>query len=181
EFKHIFKNKLSSGLFFSYIPNGYGELDIVSNDSPIIGTIRDNYLRTYQYGMVESLYLKPFSWWESNNQARIYYSNSTSTNPNTRPKLKGWGAYANTNNTFYLNQDETLRANFSFDYYFPSTSGVEHDKSFYEFNLGVTGLFFSKSLTLSLQANDIFKTSLLHYTTVINGISENIKGYYDTR
>lgn len=181
EVKHIFKNKLSSSLFFSYIPNGYGELNIINNDSPILAMIRDNYLKTYQYGLVESLYLKSFSWWESNNQASIYYSNSTSSNPNTRPKLKGFGAYVNTDNTFYLNQEETFRLNFSFDYYFPSTYGVDQDKSFYEFNSGITALLFSKRLTLSVQANDIFKTSIYRSTTVTNGISEYFKGYYDSR
>ena len=86
-----------------------------------------------------------------------------------------------TYNSFYLNKDKTFKANFSLNYYFPAVDGVNDYESYYDFNIGLTGLFFNKKLTLSIQANDIFKTSIFKYSTISNNIPQQFKGYYDSR
>lgn len=181
EVKHLYKNKLSSAVYYSYTPNGYDYIDIVSEESDFISTIYDNYLKTHKFGITENYIWKPFKWWESDNTGQVYYSKSTSKNTNTRPELNGFGAYFNTNNALNLNKEKTLRANFSFTYYTPEVVGVSKDKTYYFMDLGVTALLFSKDLTVTLNANDIFKTALYRSNSEINGIPIYSEGYYDSR
>lgn len=181
ELKHLYKNKLSSALYFSYIPNGYSDIEVVSEDSHYIANEYDNYLKTYKFGITESYEWIPFSWWESNNTAQAYYSKSTSNNPNTLDKLSGFGAYFQTNNNLQLNKKKTLRANLSFTYYTPEVNGVYNDKTYYFLDLGITALFFDEDLTLTLSADDIFKSAIYKRTSNINGISQYFEGYYGSR
>lgn len=181
ELKHLYKNKLSTSLYFSYLPNDYGIIDLVFPESNNIASVYDNYLKTYRFGLTESYVWKPFSWWESDNTGQVYYSKSTSTNPNTRPKLSGFGAYVNSNNTLNINKQKTFRANLSFTYYSPEVDGVNKDKAYYFLDVGITALCFGKNLTLSLNANDIFKTAIYKTNSEINGIRQDYKGYFDSR
>lgn len=181
ELKHLYKNKLGTSLYFSYIPNNYDYLEIISEDSPAFATLYDNYLKVYKFGLTETYYWQPFKWWESNNTANVYYSISKSMNPNTESEIKGFGAYLATGNTLTLNQNKTLRANLNFTYYSPGINGMEHDKTFYTLNVGVTALFFSEKLTLSLQAQDILETGIYKSTSKINGIPYYFEANYDSR
>src|SRR5699024_6519729 len=89
--------------------------------------------------------------------------------------------YINTNNTLSLNKEKTLRANFNFTYYTPEANGVYKDKAYYFLDIGVTALFFDKDLTLSLKANDIFKTAIYKTNSVVNDIPQYFEGYYGSR
>lgn len=181
ELKYLYKGKWSSALSFGYTPNGYDQMDIISNDSPVVATVALNYLKTYQYSLTEGLTLNPFSWWESDNQAQLFYSKSISDNPNTERKMQGFSGYFSSDNTFYFNKSKTFRGNLSFNYYTPGVYHVEHDLSTGSLNLGITGLLFSKSLTITLQATDLFKTNGIRNNIVTNGILEKFRGYYDSR
>lgn len=181
ELKHLYKSKLATSLYFSYIPNDFDYLEIVSEGSPVFASVFDNYLKVYKFGLTEAFYWKPFKWWESDNEAAIYYSKSKSDNPNTESKIDGLGTYVATGNTLTLNKKKTFRANLNFTYYFPEVNGMDKDKTYYYLDLGVTALFFSKKLTLTLQADDIFRTAIYRSASTINGIPYRFEADYDAQ
>ena len=118
---------------------------------------------------------------ESNNTATIYYSQTTSDLANTLPKIDKWTMSFNSNNSFVLNKEKTLRAEFNFTYQSPSVAGSYTLSSFYYFDAGIRYSVLNKKLQIALNAMDIFRTYKQTFTQVVNGIVQKNYEYDDTQ
>lgn len=181
ELSHNYKDWLNSSVYLNIINNGFSQLTIVDPNTIIQGGIYSNYLKSYAYGISETYTFSKIKWLESNNQFNFYYVKSLSDNINTPHSFKGFGSYVSTDNTVLLNNTNTLMANISFWYQFPELSYLNSFDSNYAMNLGFTARLLKKKLTLSLNATDIFKTSVRSYSTINNGVGQYYKSINDNR
>jgi len=181
ELSHNYKDWLNSSVYLNIINSGFSRLTIVDPNTIIQGSLYSNYLKSYTYGISETYTFSKIKWLESNNQFNLYYVKSLSDNINTPPSFKGFGSYVSTDNTLLLNKNRTLMANVNFWYQFPELSYLNNFDSNYALNLGFTTRLLQKKLILSLNATDIFKTSIRSYSTINNGINEYYRSINDNR
>lgn len=181
EFSHNYKDWLNSSVYLNIINNGFNQLTITDPHTIIQEGIYSNYLKSYTYGISETYTFSKIKWLESNNQFNLYHVRSLSDNINTPHSFTGFGSYVSTDNTILLNKTNTLMTNISFWYQFPELSYLNNFKSNYAMNLGFTARLLKKKLILSLNATDIFKTSIRSYSTINNGVSQYYKSINDNR
>ncbi|HFK5553662.1 TPA: outer membrane beta-barrel family protein [Elizabethkingia anophelis] len=73
EFSHTYGNLIST-LFVTIVKSGFGQVTFTPQNSNLQITRSENYYNSTRYGWSESYSFKPLSFWESFNQAYLYYS-----------------------------------------------------------------------------------------------------------
>ncbi len=176
ELSHNYKDWLNTSVYLNMVNQGFGQLTVIDPNTIIQAGIYSNYLKSYTYGISETFTYSKIKWLESNNQFDLYYVKSLSNNLNTPHTFTGFGSYVSTDNTILLNKSQTLMANVNFWYQFPELSYLNKFDSNYALNLGFTMRLLKKKLILSMNATDVFKTSIRTYSTINNGVT----GYYQS-
>ncbi|WP_185144429.1 MULTISPECIES: outer membrane beta-barrel family protein [Chryseobacterium] len=180
EISYSYKNNYASA-YLSYINNGFDQVTYVSADNPVQAIIPSNFYKQINLGILESYLFNKWKWWESNNQANIFYTKTMSDIPNTLTDLSGWSASVSSNNSFTLNSAKTLKAELGFNYQSPSIANSYKMSSFYYFNTGLKLSLLEKKLQIALNIMDIFRTYKMTFTQVVNGIKQENFDYRDTQ
>ena len=180
ELSHVYKRTLTSSIFLNITNNGFNYVTIASPDTNLVYTTPINFLKTYRYGISESFSLTGVSWLENNNQATFYRTNSYSNN-NSFNDIKGYGLYLATNNTVYFNANKTFAAAANFWYQFPEVNHIGKSDSYYKLDLGLTALALKKNLNITLNVNDVFRSSAMAVTTVVNGVKQKFTNFQINR
>jgi len=167
ELSHHYKNALTSSLYVKIINNGFAQvIRTHANGSYIHTTTMLNFIRSYRYGLSESLSFQPFPWMETSNQISGYYTKVNSA-LSYISGIDGWGLYAETNNTFYFNQDKTLSGFLGAWYQFPEVDHFGKSNAYYNVDIGLQLLTLQNRLNISLNFSDVFHSSASKiYTTV---------------
>ena len=182
EASHTYKNRLISSASFSVTTNGFGLVPRVDINTRQQIFTRENYYTLYQYGVSETYIFNPSSWWRSQNQANVFYSQFKINDAVNFPDQKGLGAYLSTNNSFSLNKKKTVRGEINFLWRYPGVSGVyKVNMPYYRLNLGLSMSFLDKKLQCLIALNDLLKTVVFDMTTFTSGIRQDIYIYNDTR
>lgn len=170
EASHLYKNRLTSSLYAHIINNGFAQVIRTHETGGYIHTTTLlNFIKSYRYGISESLSFHPFPWMESANTVRGYYTRVRS-NLSYIPDIDGWGAYLETNNTFSLNRDKSLNGFLGFWYQFPGVDQFGRSNTYYNVDAGIQWLTLQKRLTLSLNYSDIFRSSASKVFTTVDQI-----------
>lgn len=180
ELTHAYKSVLTSSAFLNITNNGFNYVTIARPDTNLVYTTPINFLKTYRYGISESFSLTAFSWLQNNNQFTVYRTNSYSNN-SSFVDIKGFGAYLATNNTIYFNSDKTFAAAANFWYQFPEVNHISRSEAYYKLDLGLTALAFKKNLNITLNVNDVLRSSAMATTTVVNGMKQKFTNFQINR
>ena len=182
ELSHTYKNKLISSASFFVTTDGFAQVT-----TPIESTKQqifkyENYYTMYQYEISEVYTFSPSSWWKSQNQVNLYYSQSKVDNTINALLQNGLGLYLSTNNSFTLNKKKTIKGEVNFLWNYPEKSHIyKINKPYYSLDLGLKMLFLNKKLDCSIALNDIFKTRIVSNMVIINDVTQEFNQYYDTK
>ena len=183
ELSHTYKNKLISAAFFSVTTDGFfGEVPIIDAINKEQIFTKQNYYTLYQYGISESYAFHPFSWWNSQTQANLYYSQHTLDSEVNAIEQNGFVAYLSTNNSFTFNKRKTIQGELNFVWeYYGSFAAINKYKPYYSLDFGFNMFFLDKHLQCSIALNDALKTLSYHATTITNNIMQEYINYLDSR
>jgi outer membrane receptor protein involved in Fe transport len=176
ELSHSYKNVLTSALFLNITDNGFNNVTISSADTNLVRTIPLNFIKTYRLGISENLSLHPFPWFDSNNQVTFYHTDAHSSLDYIK-SINGYGLYIATNNTLYFNADKTLAAAVNFWYQFPEVDHIGRSDRYYKLDAGLTAITLKKKLNITLNFNDIFRSSAQASTYTVNGIKTKFTNF----
>ncbi|HFK5528352.1 TPA: outer membrane beta-barrel family protein [Elizabethkingia anophelis] len=180
EISYTHKNYFAS-IYMNYMTNGFDQVTFVSNDNPVQRIIPYNFYKQLNTGITQNYSFSKWNWLESNNMISVYYSQTTSDLVNTLPKINKWVMSFNSNNSFILNKEKTLKAELNFIYQSSSIAGSYTLSSFYYFDAGIRYLIFNKKFQVALNIADIFRTNKLTFTQVVNNIKQNSYEYGDVQ
>ncbi len=183
ELSHIYKDILTTSVYITKTDNKFDQISIQEKmgNNILQGTVNRNFLNQTSFGLTQSYIFGKLSWLESINEAYVYHTRITSTDPVTPSKLQGTTGLLSTDNTISLNKKKTWKLNLGFWYQFPEISGVDRVKSYYSFDAGIASKIFKEKVSIALNFNDIFKSSNPSWNSFINGTSQYYYQYYDTR
>lgn len=181
EFAHIFKNNLSTTLYFSRTVDGTDQITLVEEGSNIQATVWRNFIEDYSVGFIESYTFDYFDWFESYAQFNAYYTKIDSTIPNTINSQDGVNFNFSIDNAFYFNKDKTFIGELNFWYEAPGVDSVYEISSISNLDAGLKILLFNKDLNLSIQVTDILRTNISTVIGVTNGLEVQYENYYDSR
>lgn len=173
--------KIESKLYFSYENNLISEITIADPVSNEILSTSENYIDTQRYGISENYVFDKLKWWTSNNAVDFSYAISKSSLEVAQREQKGFNSRLSTNNDFNLNSDKTVLFNVSYWYSFPGVEGIFTNKEMSSFSLAFQYLLWNKDLKISLRGTDIFKTEKINRSSVVNGVYQEGKNYYDSQ
>jgi outer membrane receptor protein involved in Fe transport len=170
ELSHHYKGALTSSLYMNVINNGFAQVITTHENSHYTHiTTMLNFIRSYRYGISESLTVQPSPWMESTNQVNAYYTYVYSDLPYING-IKGAGLFVETNNTFYFNRNKTFMGSLGFWCQFPEIDHFGRSDTYYSLDIGLQALAFQKRLSLSLTAGDLLQSSASKVYTTVNNI-----------
>lgn len=181
EFTYSFKDALTLGLFYSKGTQGFNEITLVSQESPLQVTTQLNFLTVHSPGVSVSYFFSVGTFWESSNDVTVYYNRSISDNPATARLVQGATAYASTRNQFAFNKENTFSGELSYFYQFPEVDGIDLFRSYSGLAAGLQWKLFSKKLNISCQMVDILASQEYTFSNSINGVDQTSTRYWDTR
>jgi hypothetical protein len=146
---------------------------------PQIGT-RLNYLDSYNVGAGVAYVFDKLKWWTSQNTINVYYYKGFSKiYPQTPKTMEGVGASFRTYNIFYLNKKRTLQTGFDFIYSPPHITELTYSYQNFTLHAFFKMQFFEKTLSFTVQANNILKSYSFNTKSERSGMMLYSKGYYD--
>lgn len=184
EVKHIYKGKLISKAFVSYVDDGYFNI-IKAEDGAqqrIVVTF-DNFYTAYNYGLTETFLYNPTKWWNTTTQATLSkmdtrYKNGFNLDAEL---LSGWNFQMYNRNTFHLNEAKTVQAEATFIYASPQKLMYFSVSEMVSLDLGLKFSLLDKKLNCTVAVNDILKRKATSVNTKTNGIDQTYYNYFDTR
>ena len=179
EVSHTFKSNLNTSFYVSITEDGQDQITLTNSNDNIQATIRRNFLEEYALGISQSYTFKKIKWLETYLQYDINYSKINSALPNTIAEQDGFNFYGGIDNSFTFNKDKTFLGELNFWYSSPGVSGVDYITESYSVDLGLKGLFIEKNLQLKLVVSDIFRTNQNTIRSLVNGINQEYRNYYE--
>ncbi|WP_316843291.1 outer membrane beta-barrel family protein [Pedobacter psychrodurus] len=181
EISHILNNIFTTTLSFNHTTNGFNDVNFIDVNNNIQAAKPVNFITGYHYQFSNAVTLTVLKWWESINQADVYYTVSHSGITQTQSNLNGFGAYFSTLNQFVFNPSKTILGEASFWYQFPSVDGLNLNKNQYNLDLGIKTLLHNKKMQLALTATDVLKTNRYRFNSLVNNIRQEYNNYYDSQ
>ncbi|MBG6131622.1 hypothetical protein IWQ47_003058 [Aquimarina sp. EL_43] len=184
ELKHIYKGKLISKAFVSYVDNGYFNI-IKAEDGAqqrIVVTF-DNFYTAYNYGLTETFIYNPTKWWNTTTQATVSKMDTQYKDGfNLDAELVSrWNFQLYNRNTFHLNEAKTIQAETTLIYASPQKLMYFSISEMVSLDLGLKFSLLDKKLNCTVAVNDILKRKATSVNTKTNGIDQTYYNYFDTR
>jgi outer membrane receptor protein involved in Fe transport len=170
QLSHRYKYLLTSSLYMNMINNGFSRVIKTHDEGNYTHTTTKlNFIKSQRYGISESLHLQPSWWVESSDLLRGYYTKVRSDIDYIDGR-DGLGLYLESKNTFYFSRDKTVRGFLGFWYQFPEIDHFGRADAYYSVNMGLEWSPPEKNLSLSLNYNDLFKSSASRVHTIVDQI-----------
>ncbi len=184
ELKHIYKGKLISKAFISYVDDGYFNIIRAEdgNQQRIVVTF-DNFYTAYNYGLTETFLYNPTKWWNTTTQA-TFSRMDTSYKEGfdlDAELLSGWNFQFYNRNIFHLNEEKTIQAEATFIYASPQKLMYFSTSEMVNLDLGLKFSLLDNKLNCTVAVNDIFRRRATSVNTKTNGIDQTYYNYFDTR
>lgn len=174
-------SNLEHKLWYSYTSGDIFEFPFIDSETQMVRHFPLNCINYYSIGVSESYNFNKFWWWNSFNSAACYYIEKKGTIDEAISSIHTISANMSTNNDFMLNKKRTLMLTLGFYYEFPFLSALgKTDARCYLYS-GIRSHLFNENLTLSLTANDIFKSNHSKLTLKSNGIKYVYDNIPDSR
>jgi hypothetical protein len=180
ELTQNFKN-FTTTIYYSTEHNSSAPIGLPNAQTKVIQNTVLNYINLQEIGLNGTYLFNRISWWSNTEIIDCSYNISSFNLEEYQPNLIGFLTNVTTDNDFYFNKEKTFTGGFIFNYHFPGVWRIYKDKSSSELNLNFKYLLLNKSLTLSLQLNDIFRSNPLQDTSTVNGVPQNARYYFDTQ
>lgn len=181
ELQHTFKDVLFTSLSFLNTTNGIGNPPFFDENSKVQYLLDLNYYTSNSYNLSETYVFNKWDWWESENQANLYYKTMHVTKNINLPDNKGLGAYFSTNNSFILNKNKTIKGEINFWYQTPQYDDIYKTASMAGLDLGAKFSLVNNSLQVAVIAQDILKTDITKSRTTSGSIGYRFSDYNDSR
>jgi len=181
ELSHTLNNIFITTLSFSYITNGFNDVNFIDAGTNIQVAKPVNFITGYHYQFSNAITFNILKWLESINQVDVFYNTSNSSIAQTLSNLNGFGAYFSTLNQFVFNRSKTILGEASFWYQFPAVDGLNQNKNQYNLDLGIKTLLLNKKIQLAVTATDVLKTNRYRFNSLVNNIRQEYNNYYDSR
>ncbi len=181
ELSHTYSNVLTTTLSFNNTNDGYNNVNFTDVNTNIQILRPVNLMTSYQYQLSNSIVFNRLKWLESLNQLDVFYIRSNSSIAETLPNLNGVGAYFSTSNQVIFNKIRTLMGEVNFWYQFPGVNDLNKMKSQYRLDIGFKRLLLDNKLQLALNMADILKSGKDRYSSIVNGINQEYRNYYDSQ
>ncbi|MDR1553401.1 MAG: TonB-dependent receptor [Prevotellaceae bacterium] len=184
ELSYVYNNMFQTALFYSgYKDNSGGGVVLLDDDGYTQRALRLNYFDGYETGIRIVYIFRKLNWWTSGISVSGYYQHSDSKIfPLTPKTMSGYGAYIQTSNTFYLNNDKTISCGFTLGYVSPGTSlALNHNYSRINLDPFARILFFDRTLSVSLQGNNLLNEYSFNWRSERSGILLYSRAHYDPR
>ena len=184
EFKHIYKGKLISKAFVSYVDDGsFNIIEAEDGEQQRIVVTFDNFYTAYNYGLTETFLYNPTKWWNTTSQATLskmdtHYKDGFNLDAEL---LSKWNFQLYNRNTFQLNKAKTIQAESTLIYASPQKLMYFSVSEMISLDLGLKFSLLDKKLNCSLVVNDIFKRKATSVNTKTNGIDQTYYNYFDTQ
>jgi hypothetical protein len=170
ELSYTRKDNWNSSVYMSFSDDMRTQVSYISNDNINIAAKYENAYNQSTIGLSESYTFKKWKWWESTNSLNINYYKITSLFPAYISDYDGFTKYFETSNNFILNKDRTLSLSLNYGVIFSGYVEYYKIKNLSNLGFGATVLLLKKKLSLSLYANDIFKTHKIKVVSYFSGI-----------
>lgn len=181
EFQHVYKDILFTSLSFSKTTNGIGNPPFFNEETKVQYLLDLNYYTSNSYNISETYVFNQFKWWESENQANVFYKTTHITKDIDLKGNRGLSAYFSTNNSFTLNKNKTVKGEVNFWYQAPGYEDIYKTESTSSLDLGLKFSLLDNSLQLAFIAQDIFKSNIAKSGTTSSSIGYRFSDYNDSR
>lgn len=171
EFKHTYKNKLTTNAFLNITNDGSSIIftSDVENSTQIV--TRSNFFKQIIYGFGESFLFNKFSFWQSQNSLNLMGSKTKFIENIGAEPQNGFTFSANSSNKFTLNSTTKLQLDMAYDS--PFKAGLFNSGQTYSIDLSISKQFLNKDFQVSLLVKDIFNTSSLNnLTSTVNDVKQ---------
>jgi hypothetical protein len=173
ELSWLYKGIVSLVAYGSRLHNGYGDLTFKENG--YIFTTPANYLTQYTGGLIATLNLKLYPWWENSSYAQ--YSISDGRSSIARVTVEPGSSFNySTSNSFKLNKTFSTFVNYSQS--LPSRQNNQYTYGRYELSFGLRARLLKDQLQVGVS---YFKGALVRYRIQYKDMTQSIATNYDYR
>ncbi|MDR0421007.1 MAG: TonB-dependent receptor [Prevotellaceae bacterium] len=181
---YVYNNQFQLSLEHSIShDNSGGGIALLDEDGYTqIGT-RLNYFSSSATNLNIIYIFNKLKWWTSRISASGFYQHAESKiYPLTPKTMSGYGASFQTSNTFYLNNDKTVSLGFSISHVTPMASlNLTHSYKQTQLNAFVRMLFFDRTLSVSLQGNNLLNEYSYNWKAERSRMTMYSKAHYNPR
>lgn len=176
EFDHVYRNNLSSSLYYSFTDNGSSTLSLLNSDQVRV-TKPLNYYKLHEIGLSEFYVLEKWNNLESDFTLDISWNKMVSELPDVVSDNEGWVADIRLYNIIKISK--SLKLSLDFDYSFPGTFIDSKTKSVFNTNLGLRYNFMKNKMRLNVVFSDVFRSNKNRFSIKNNTMSSNHTDYSD--
>lgn len=181
EIKHSYNDFLFTSLSYVNETQGQGEVPFVDIATSTQYFTQLNYFTYNSFVFSESYIFNKLPWFESSNQADVYYAKSKFTQNISIDNTQSWGFSFSTNNVFVLNKSKGIKAGVNYFYQAPQYDLLYKNKSFSSLDLTLKYSLLKNNMQIVLAAQDIFKTNKAYGLTYIGDVKQINTSYGDRR
>ncbi len=168
-------------LWVTAVSGDYFSFPFVDPDTRIVRHYPENCVNYFSAGLSESWLFDRFPWWNSYNNAVVYYMRKEATIAAAQPAMDIVSGKLYTNNDFALNKKKSILLNLGFFYEFPYLAAYNRIESLYILYAGIKLQLFNENMTISLTANDILRTNHSKSSVTSNSIRYVYDNYGDSQ
>ncbi|MBG6129384.1 hypothetical protein IWQ47_001313 [Aquimarina sp. EL_43] len=180
EFNHTYNNTLTTNAFLNITTDGFGTIFTADQETEVQAVIRENYYKSYNWGIGETFSFSTLPWWKSQNQVYVLGYKTVIDDAINANAEDGFQLHLSTNNTFTLSKTTKLQLNFVYNS--PHKTNLFDISETYNLNLALKQSMFKDKLQLSVLVNDILDTSSYsRLASVVNGIETVYAQNYSPR
>ncbi|MDR0970268.1 MAG: TonB-dependent receptor [Lentimicrobiaceae bacterium] len=181
EFSHIYKNSLTTNLFYLYNKDVFSQILKRSETNPsTVIYFHDNIGASHEWGFFTGGYKQLLKWWGIYAQITAYYT-YTDFLILGRPERKGLlQASTSISSQFFLPKE--IKLELSGYGQTPEIAGFYERKAYYILNFNAAKTFGKEqNFTVSFKVNDLLKTDKRRSIGYSDGVTMAVKNSYDSR
>lgn len=176
---YMLQQKWSFDLSYVKADNVFAELEKTEPQNEIRQGIIDNFLDYNIYTLSVNTSYKIAGVWQMSPGASASHMSIYSHDSSVESKQSVTG-YLTLNNQINPWGSKNWFVDINGHYYFPNKSGIMQTNSSWGETFGITYQTTNQKIQCSLLANDLWKTDVMSYTSVVNGISRERYKYSDS-
>jgi len=160
--KHMARNSFSTELYYRVTHNVVERIRSVYDQNVMLHTV-ENVGTDYAFGTETMLYLAQFKWWNVNLMGNVYHYRIKGEIYGEPFSEENFNWRVRLGNTFKLGSATNVQVN-SF-YNSPRVTSQGERKGFFSTSAALKQYIIDKSLSVTLQVRDVFRTSKFAYTS----------------
>ncbi|KKN08528.1 hypothetical protein LCGC14_1055860, partial [marine sediment metagenome] len=171
EFKHTYKNKLTTNAFFNRTIDGSGVIFTSEVDTKTQIVTRENFYDQNSYGIGESYLFNTINWLQSQNSFTLVNIQTKLIKPIDALPQNGFSFNLTSNNSISISETTKMQIDASYNSY--AKSDLFTIGETFSLDFGLSKTFLNNNLQLAVFVKDIFDTSSLNnLSSTVNGVRQ---------